>query len=575
MKQIAWVKVIQNKYVKRCMSIVGIVIVLLGAMLLYHITGLRKNEYTKKEPLLLNWTVVSENQTDTDVDLNTFRFDNILTDKKTLYLSRTFVDKGQFQSPVLVVQTHNTTLRVFVDGECIYSFGLERYDCGKMVGSGTHSIAMPKDGERHELMLEFKANGDSYVTRMNDIYITDYATIYTDFLVSNRVTYALSVCLLFVGFVLLLLGMVMMLTRTWFTHLISLGICSLMVGLWTMGKYNILQIYRVPIWLCTFIEYASLYIGPPFLLLFFRDYPKKADSRCITWMYYIIFWVDSCVTALLFVLHFSGVWHLPHMLRLEQAFVAIVCVYLIILMIACVRKGNRQSRLVICGVILFLLCIGVEWSGYMAGKYWGHEMSWATGFSSLGTVILISILLLSLSWDIAGKMVDEKEQAVLYKMAYTDNLTGLYNRRFCEERLKSYCYNNIPFTIFNFDMNGLKATNDTHGHSSGDKLIKGFADILTKTFGDKGIVGRMGGDEFIVIVENIEELNCQEEIRHFQKIMSEANKAQSGYVYSTAYGYADSSEIVSDGEIRDVNMVYRLADNRMYENKKTCHDARK
>ena len=108
-----------------------------------------------------------------------------------------------------------------------------------------HSIAMPKDGEQHELMLEFKANGDSYVTRMNDIYITDYATIYTDFLVTNRVTYALSVCLLFIGFVLLLLGMVMMLTRTWFTHLISLGIFSLMVGLWTMGKYNILQIYRV------------------------------------------------------------------------------------------------------------------------------------------------------------------------------------------------------------------------------------------------------------------------------------------------------------------------------------------
>ena len=98
-----------------------------------------------------------------------------------------------------------------------------------------------------------------------------------------------------------------------------------------------------------------------------------------------------------------------------------------------------------------------------------------------------------------------------------------------------------------------------------------YYDYLKST----GIVGRMGGDEFIVIVENIEELNCQEEIRHFQKIMSEANKAQSGYVYSTAYGYADSSEIVSDGEIRDVNMVYRLADNRMYENKKTCHDARK
>ena len=165
-------------------------------------------------------------------------------------------------------------------------------------------------------------------------------------------------------------------------------------------------------------------------------------------MYYIIFWVDSGVTALLFVLHFSGVWHLPHMLRLEQAFVAIVCVYLIILMIACVRKGKpaEQTGYLRCG---FCFCCVSERNGqgYMAGKYWGHEMSWTTGFSSLGTVILISILLLSLSWDIAGKMVDEKEQAVLYKMAYTDNLTGLYNRRFCEERLKSYCYNNIPFTI--------------------------------------------------------------------------------------------------------------------------------
>ena len=62
--------------------------------------------------------------------------------------------------------------------------------------------------------------------------------------------------------------------------------------------------------------------------------------------------------------------------------------------------------------------------------------------------------------------------------------------------------------------------------------------------------------------------------RYMMRIAEELGK-ESGYVYSTAYGYADSSEIVSDGEIRDVNMVYRLADNRMYENKKTCHDARK
>ena len=142
------------------------------------------------------------------------------------------------------------------------------------------------------------------------------------------------------------------------------------------------------------------------------------------------------------------------MLWLEQAFCS-NCLCLSDYINDCLcQKGKpaEQTGYLRCDFVFAVYRSGMV--RYMAGKYWGHEMSWTTGFSSLGTVILISILLLSLSWDIAGKMVDEKEQAVLYKMAYTDNLTGLYNRRFCEERLKSYCYNNIPFTIFNFDMNG-------------------------------------------------------------------------------------------------------------------------
>lgn len=160
-------------------------------------------------------------------------------------------------------------------------------------------------------------------------------------------------------------------------------------------------------------------------------------------------------------------------------------------------------------------------------------------------------------------------------MAYTDILTGIYNRRYCEERLKSYENNEIPFGIFNFDLNGLKAANDTHGHSIGDELLKGFAEILKKVFGDIGIIARMGGDEFIVLVENCEKLDCEKRIVRLQKVIQEANQNENGYVFSTAYGYADSTEIASNGEVRDVNMVYQLADNRMYEHKKTCHDARK
>jgi diguanylate cyclase (GGDEF)-like protein len=88
-------------------------------------------------------------------------------------------------------------------------------------------------------------------------------------------------------------------------------------------------------------------------------------------------------------------------------------------------------------------------------------------------------------------------------LSVTDELTGLLNRRGFFQSVYArlnYLYRNpeaVPVVMF-MDMDGLKMINDTHGHSEGDFALTRFADILRETLRRGDIIGRVGGDEFVV-----------------------------------------------------------------------------
>ncbi|MGL5870573.1 GGDEF domain-containing protein [Clostridium chrysemydis] len=89
-----------------------------------------------------------------------------------------------------------------------------------------------------------------------------------------------------------------------------------------------------------------------------------------------------------------------------------------------------------------------------------------------------------------------------------DGLTGLYNRKYIDTRLKSdiedsFEYNE-PLSILMIDIDFFKKVNDTYGHVIGDKILKRFAKILEENFKDtnNSWIGRYGGEEFISIIPN-------------------------------------------------------------------------
>ncbi len=109
-----------------------------------------------------------------------------------------------------------------------------------------------------------------------------------------------------------------------------------------------------------------------------------------------------------------------------------------------------------------------------------------------------------------GKIERSRYQLILrditedVRLSTIDSLTNIYNKRFINEFLMKEIErsrrSNQKFSIVICDMDDFKRINDTHGHLSGDIVLKAFADIITSTIRNLDVVGRYGGDEFMIIL---------------------------------------------------------------------------
>src|SRR3989338_75000 len=90
------------------------------------------------------------------------------------------------------------------------------------------------------------------------------------------------------------------------------------------------------------------------------------------------------------------------------------------------------------------------------------------------------------------------------QLAYLDDLTGLYNRRYLTltlpKELTKAKDNRSALSIFMIDFDDFKVINDTYGHLNGDKVLIEASGIIKKEIGQKGISIRYAGDEFTVLL---------------------------------------------------------------------------
>lgn len=185
-------------------------------------------------------------------------------------------------------------------------------------------------------------------------------------------------------------------------------------------------------------------------------------------------------------------------------------------------------------------------------------------FSFYLTVLLIPFYLTSIikSMEINAYSLNER--------AYKDFLTGLYNRTTVYPKLEKVIentnQNKIMSAVFYFDLDNFKKVNDVLGHKLGDALLVAVSSNLKRTFRDRDLIFRLGGDEFLVLAEGLDKKEDAEIIA--QKILESVSNAVEQLKISIKVSSSIGIMCINPDEIIDIKSYVTLADKAMYDAKK-------
>ena len=190
--------------------------------------------------------------------------------------------------------------------------------------------------------------------------------------------------------------------------------------------------------------------------------------------------------------------------------------------------------------------------------------------TSASGIIILALVYLVIRWYTSRFSEEFYEVSDKSKR---DLLTGLYNKGSFEAETKNAIATRKPdnFSVLMiFDFDNFKYVNDTFGHQVGDEVLKAFASILRRAFRTQDLIGRVGGDEFMVYMPDLTEEFLSRSDRISQEILDELKALEVG----PAAHFSCSIGIGTDNTDYDFQRLYNLADGALYESKekgKACY----
>lgn len=148
-----------------------------------------------------------------------------------------------------------------------------------------------------------------------------------------------------------------------------------------------------------------------------------------------------------------------------------------------------------------------------------------------------------------------------------DSLTGLLSRRYIVEFIQHLVENKVPFSLALLDLDNFKFINDTYGHGIGDGVLSGVAKDLEHFLGDRGIAGRYGGDEFMIV--NLEDQSYDELKTFFASMYSNYNVLRKNIDLGECEPFVTGTIgcAVYPKDAQDYDSLFDLIDKTLYRGK--------
>lgn len=217
------------------------------------------------------------------------------------------------------------------------------------------------------------------------------------------------------------------------------------------------------------------------------------------------------------------------------------------------------------GINDWMVVIGVNqsYADALMNREWRNARNMIYQLMAAVVAFLIMIVVV----NIISRSRSRQESMALEKKADTDLLTGLTNKLATERKIKEYikAYPNEQALMFILDVDNFKKINDTMGHAFGDEVLRSLGHSLGALFRASDVVGRAGGDEFIILLKHIKDDVILE--KEAKKLCDFFKDFQAGeYVKYAVTASIGAAVFPKDG--KDFDSIYKAADSALYVSKK-------
>lgn len=513
------------------------------------------------------WVVETEGKIYKNAKLQDVDMEN--TDRKACYTLIGHIEETSYTNTVLMVELSLCEIEIYCGSQQIYGYGKADVLADRIVGSANHMVSLPTGYGEKEIKIVITLGEDKAITSLPEVKIANGDTVQVETISRYILNTIISIAIIGLGIVLIFIGIYAVCINKEYARILYIGFFSGSIGIWAICYDYSIQLFSNNYKLTTCLEYAGLYFATIPMMKLISD--VKKDTTGVRKMILKVA-TKSITTFAMFALflQMTNLVHFPELLGVFHLLSGVMLVLTLWAVLTDNEKMDRSGRIFFTGIITMFVAFMIDLLRFNIFKYILEDVTWLKiSVVPIGTLCMVVLMIVSYVYYLFGVIETKTKQDMLVFQAYNDALTGLYNRNKAEETFDMLLGSDTKYAIINYDLNDLKVTNDTLGHKYGDKMIMAFAEVLKDSFEDGGIIVRMGGDEFIVIVKNVVKEKLDKYIRNYERLMNKS-KILYGVSLSASYGIAYNTEKFED--VSTPEKVYSLADARMYEMKKKTKD---
>jgi len=445
---------------------------------------------------------------------------------------------------------------VYLDDELVYQLHMADDAISKSPGYEWAEVYLGKADEGKELIIKVHPVYETSLATELKIHFGDMNAIRDYFMVSNLPIILIAVLAIILGVVFIVFYFANIRNEELDRSIFMLGIFSILAGIWKICDMTVAPvIFSNSLALsCLAIISIAMMVVP--FLTFIQHQLNGKGSRL--WALFSI--LCNIITCSIVVLQLCGIADLRETLPAAHVMIVIA---IVIVLVSVIREAGRKkfsSKMKLTVMCCFLCILGVivDLAVYYYSGNSGNMIYCLLAF------LIYAALMGLMSAKETRRLIDRGYQADHYQnLAFHDTLTGLYNRAYYYEFLKTHNVYRENCFIVMMDVNDLKLCNDTMGHDWGDELLINSSKIIKEAF-PIGECIRMGGDEFCVLLPESSEAECKLCLNTFDEILADFNaKNTNVFPVSIAYGYANYVKKID----LDFSDTLRRADKMMYQMK--------